>query len=352
MENEQVDSTPKAESAEEQKQSIKELLAKEFEGTDVEEATEEPEPLEENPQTEQAEGEESDARKDEEEITNEEQEEKVLEPIDAPQHWSKEFKEKFEKLPPEGQHIFMDRYKELESDYTKKTQNLAQFRKRNEAFDELFRPFRDDFQRAGMDDIAATRQLLSAHKYLRQNPKEAINWLAGQYGVNLSEVTANDTAEDDYASDPQIKEMRQQIAQLQNTLKTNAQVQQQNEVATTQSLIDDFANAKDPDGNLKHPHFEAVRETMGRFVKSGEAKSLDDAYDKAIYAIPEIRQKMLDNYAQKKVTTEVKTDAVKKAKKAQRSTVRGSGSPSKQQIPSNLSVRETLNLTLKQLGER
>ena len=143
--------------------------------------------------------------------------------------------------------------------------------------------------------------LENATRHLRQNPKEAINWLAGQYGVNLSEVTANDTAEDDYASDPQIKEMRQQIAQLQNTLKTNAQVQQQNEVATTQSLIDDFANAKDPDGNLKHPHFEA---------------------------------------------------AVKKAKKAQRSTVRGSGSPSKQQIPSNLSVRETLNLTLKQLGER
>ena len=177
MDQEQIDSTPnKGESAEEHKQSLRDSLTAALSGEELPEEVE----VKEEVVAETAEPTEEETAVEEEvaeeEVAAEEpvEEEKPLEALEAPKHWAKEFKERFEKLDPNGQHLFMSRYKDLEADYTKKTQNLAQYRKRNEALDEIYGPYKDDFQRAGMDEVAATRQLLAAHKYLKEDPKQAL----------------------------------------------------------------------------------------------------------------------------------------------------------------------------------
>ena len=201
-----------------------------------------------------------------------------------------------------------------------------------------------------MDDVAATRQLLAAHKYLREDPKQALKWLAQSYGVDLTAVNDDTATEDEYA-DPQIKSLQQQVAQLSGFIQ-NQQTQQQNmQQQSTQSLIDQFAAEKDESGNVKYPHFEAVRNRMGALINTNDAQDLATAYDMAVYADPKLRQEMLDNYATKKTQQTVKTDAVKKAKKAQRSTVRGSATPAVEAVSSGMSVRETIDLTLKQLAK-
>ena len=343
----QIDSTQDdSESAEEQKQSLRDQISNALIGDDnteekVEETKEEEQPAEES--EEQAE--DSD---EQEEVQQEEA--KELEALKAPQHWPKDFSEQFDSWQPEVQHLFKERYDAMESDYTKKTQGLAKYKKRNEALDEIYGPFRDDFQRAGMDDVAATRQLLAAHKYLREDPQQAIKWLAKSYGVDLTAVNDDTATEDEYA-DPQIKSLQQQVAQLSGFIQ-NQQTQQQNmQQQSTQSLIDQFAAEKDESGNIKYPHFEAVRNRMGALINSNDAKDLPTAYDMAVYADPKLRQEMLDNYATKKTQQTVKTDAVKKAKKAQRSTVRGSATPAVEAVSSGMSVRETIDLTLKQLAK-
>ena len=130
------------------------------------------------------------------------------------------------------------------------------------------------------------------------------------------------------------------------------QTQQQNQqVASTQSMIDQFAQAKDEQGNLKHPHFASVRDTMGVLINSGKAQGLDQAYEMAIYSDPKLRAEMIQEQVkaeQKKVVT---TDAVKTAKKVQRSQVKGRATPETQGVTRNLSVRETIDLTLKQLAK-
>ena len=348
----QIDSTQdKPESAEEQKQSLRDQISNALIGEDVkEEKTEEDVPEEEQPSEEPEESDVQEEDSEEQEEVQQEEEVKELEALNAPQHWPKDFKKKFDSWQPEVQHQFMERYDAMESDYTKKTQGLAKYKKRNEALDEIYGPFRDDFQRAGMDDVAATRQLLAAHKYLREDPKQAIKWLAKSYGVDLGEVTGDITPDDEYA-DPQMKALQQQVAQLSGFIQ-NQQTQQQNmQQQSTQSLIDQFAAEKDESGNAKYPHFEAVRNRMGALINNNDAKDLATAYDMAVYADPKLRQEMLDNYATKITQQTVKTDAVKKAKKAQRSTVRGSATPSVEAVPSNLSVRETIDLTLKQLAK-
>jgi len=278
----------------------------------------------------------------------EEQQAPELEAISAPKHWPKEEQEIFNAWDANVQHQVMDRYKAMEGDYTKKTQALAKYKKRNESLDEIYGPFRDDFQRAGMDEVAATRQLLAAHKYLREDPQQALKWLAQSYGVDLKAVNDDTAIEDEYA-DPQMKAMQQQIAQLQGTI-TNQQQQAQNmQKQEVQAMIDNFQTAKDADGNLKHPHFDVVQNQMSGLISSGVAKDIASAYEMAVYANPETRAKVLDEKVKKETKQEVKAEAVQKAKKQQRVNVKGSGTPSNSAVPSGMTLNETIKFSMKQL---
>jgi len=290
------------------------------------------------------------AEETEEAVQEEQVEEQApaLEAISAPKHWPKEEQEIFNTWDANVQHQVMDRYKAMEGDYTKKTQALAKYKKRNESLDEIYGPFRDDFQRAGMDEVAATRQLLAAHKYLREDPQQALKWLAKSYGVDLTAVNDDTAIEDEYA-DPQMKAMQQQIAQLQGTI-TNQQQQAQNmQKQEVQAMIDNFQTAKDADGNLKHPHFDVVQNQMSGLISSGVAKDIASAYEMAVYANPETRAKVLDEKVKKETKQEVKAEAVQKAKKQQRVNVKGSGTPSNSAIPSGMTLNETIKFSMKQL---
>jgi hypothetical protein len=357
----QLDSTPEVEAttpaAEPARpETVAETLAKtlqSFEGeADEAQPAEEADTLPEAPETDEQTDEqpdEPDAEVDEaDEAEAEEDEPAELEALAAPNHWPKDFAGRFEALEPAAQHMFMERYKDLEGDYTKKTQAVAQYRKRQEAFDEIMQPHKADFERAGMDEVAAVRQLLAAHDYLRKDPQNAIAWLANQYGVDVGAVGNDPALEDEYA-DPQVKQLQQQVAQLTGFIQ-NQQTQQQSQVqASTQSLIDQFAAETDANGNPKHPHFERVRGVMGTLISSENAKDLNTAYEMAVYADPELRQEQVKAMAAAQSQDSVKTEAVKKAKKAARSKVRGSATPAAPALPANASIRDTIQASIRQL---
>jgi len=330
-------------------ETVRETLNRVLAGQEISE-TEETDTLPEPPEPEQQE-EVTDESDETEEVAAKDDEEKAddepLEAIAPPQHWPNDFKEQFEKMDATGQHLFMKRYKDLEGDYTKKTQSLAKYRKRQEAFDEIMKPHMDDFSRAGMDEVGAVRQLLAAHDYLRKDPRQAIQWLAKNYGVDMSEV-GMDSTEEDYA-DPEVKALKQQVAQLQGFLQNQQQTQMQSVQQNTQSMIDQFATEKTADGSPKHPHFDSVRDRMGVLIQGNQAPDLATAYDMAVYADPKLRQSLMDNYAANKTQKKVKTEAVAKAKKAQRSTVRGNAAPAEKALPGNMSVRDTIMRSIQQL---
>ena len=353
----QLDSTPEVEAttpaAEPARpETVAETLAKTLESFDseadeVNEQTDEAEPLPEHIADGQDETDEPDeANEDEAEEAT--QDSADLEPLPAPNHWPKDFAAKFEALEAPAQHMFMERYKDLEGDYTKKTQAVAQFRRRQEAFDEIMQPHKSDFERAGMDEVGAVRQLLAAHDYLRKDPQNAISWLANQYGVDIGAI-GNDPAVEDEFADPQVKQLQQQVAQLTGFIQ-NQQTQQQSQVQqSTQSLIDQFAAETDANGNPKHPHFDRVRGVMGSLISSENAKDLSSAYEMAVYADPELRAEQVKAMAAAESQNNVKTEAVAKAKKAARSKVRGSATPAAPALPANASIRDTINASIRQL---
>ena len=334
--------TPAAEPA--RPETVAETLAKTLQSFEGEtEADTLPEPPEQQPEAD-----EPDEANDDDEAEDEPAEAAELEALPAPNHWPKDFAAKFEALEPPAQHLFMQRYKDLEGDYTKKTQAIAKYKKRQDAFDEIMQPFKGDFERAGMDDVGAVRQLLAAHDYLRKDPANAIAWLANQYGVDIGAI-GNDPALEDEFADPQVKQLQQQVAQLTGFIQNQQTQQQSYEQASTQSFIDQFAAETDASGNPAHPHFETVRSVMGSLISSGNATDLKSAYEAAVYANPELRQAELERVAARQSQAKVKTEAVQKAKKAQRSKVRGSATPAAQALPANASIRDTINATIRQL---
>ena len=134
----QIDSTQDdSESAEEQKQSLRDQISNALIGDDnTEEKVEETKEVEQPAEESEEQAEDSD---EQEEVQQEEA--KELEALKAPQHWPKDFSEQFDSWQPEVQHLFKERYDAMESDYTKKTQGLAKYKKRNEALDEIYGPF-------------------------------------------------------------------------------------------------------------------------------------------------------------------------------------------------------------------
>ena len=356
----QLDSTPEVEAttpaAEPARpETVAETIAKtlqSFEG-EADEPAEAEETLPEPPEADDQADDEPDEPDEADEVNEDEAEQETaeaqeLEPMAAPNHWPKDFAAKFEALEAPAQHMFMERYKDLEGDYTRKTQEIAKYKKRNEAFDEIMEPFKGDFERAGMDEVGAVRQLLAAHDYLRKDPQNAIAWLANQYGVDMAAIGNDPAAEDEFA-DPQVKQLQQQVAQLTGFIQ-NQQTQQQSQVQqSTQSLIDQFAAETDANGNPKHPHFDRVRGVMGSLISSENAKDLATAYEMAVYADPELRQEQVKAMAAAQSQDNVKTEAVKKAKKAARSKVRGSASPAAPALPANASIRDTIQASIRQL---
>lgn len=120
----------------------------------------------------------------------------------------------------------------------------------------------------------------------------------------------------------QIQTLQQQLQQTQEQLARMPEtIKQQQESAKLQAVIETFA--ADP----KNKHYARVKPAMAALLSGGVASDMQDAYDKACYADPELRSTLL---AEKHQAEEKKRVADLKAKTVQARnasvSVRGSSS--------------------------
>jgi hypothetical protein len=200
--------------------------------------------------------------------------------IAAPKNWTEDVKKVFETLPPESQEFMIKRDKEMTSDYTKKTQELAEQRKSIEALDAVIQPARQNISATGISEAEYISRLLNADHALRTDPKNALRQLAQGYGINLSSM--NEESESWNDPDPQYAQLMQQNQQIMAELNQFKQQNIQTTVAQTEQTVEQFSMKTSTDGKLMHPHFDKVRVKMGNLIDAGEAKGLDDAYSKAV----------------------------------------------------------------------
>ena len=137
----------------------------------------------------------------------------------------------------------------------------------------------------------AFRQMTQFARMSVDKPVELALHILQRRGIDPRTVFGGQPVQQN-GTQPQAPDIRSYVAQaVQQALQPiQAQVQQREEQQHI-STIDAFA--ADP----AHPYFNDVRVQMGALMKSGQAVTLQDAYDQATWANPSIRQALLAQQA-------------------------------------------------------
>ena len=187
----------------------------------------------------------------------------------------------------------------------------------------------------GIAPDAAVEALFNAQRMLETRPEEAIQVLARQYHVDLAKLVpqAQQTQPPPFqhqspqTNDPAVQAALDRLARLESQLTAQQQqaqqFQQQQEqavTAQTQRMIDEFA--ADP----KHAHFQTVEPLMAVLISSGQAKGLNEAYEMAVRAHPEVSKAIAQ--AEREAAEKAKlSERVKGAAQAKAKAVSVRGSP-------------------------
>lgn len=166
-------------------------------------------------------------------------------------------------------------------------------------------PFMQNIQSAGVSPDVAIKTLLNADSMLRRGSAEQkiqmFHQLARDYGIDLQQAAQAPQQ----TFDPMSFQLQQKLQELERWKEEQTLALQSHEQHTLNSEIARFAAQPDK------VFFEDVRNDMAGLLQAGMATDLNDAYEKAIYANPAIRAKVL---AQQKEQAELQRKAVAQQK--------------------------------------
>lgn len=142
--------------------------------------------------------------------------------------------------------------------------------------------------------------VLASERVLRrgdlQTKFQEIMRIADQYGVPLRDVI-NASVGQEILQRPQQQQQQQVPDAVARELQEARQWREQFENRTIQSELQMFSQGKE--------FFEDVRQQMAVLVESGQATSLQDAYDSACWANPNVRQVLLQRQGQEQQKTDL-----------------------------------------------
>src|SRR6185437_13925255 len=305
-----------------------------------------------------------------------------VETKEAPTHWSQADKDKFKTQPPEVQSFILDRFKAMEGDYTKKTQAIAELKKEYGPVDEMFAPHKEVLRQKGFTPKTLIEAWANVEQKLAGGPDSAVDVIRGLVsGYNIppekiaaalgiarqavqNNVQQQPTAVQNGQLVPLPPEVQKTIDDLRNKVGTFEQKfgtieQREAQAAAAAKLADEqraegivteFKEAKDAKGNRLHEHFEEVEGLMTELAQAKIASKqpvppLKDLYEMAVYAHPDVRQKVLTaqrHQEEKKRADEARAKAVA-AKKAGSSVT---GAPGTGQAPTGKDTGQSIRDSL------
>lgn len=234
-----------------------------------------------------------------------------------PSSWKPEAKPLFERIAgdPELQ-LIADEIERREADFHKGIESYKTKAQFADAMQQAVAPFEATIRAYGVSPDVAVQHLLAADHRLRYgapHEKAALfQQLAHNYGIDLGNL-------------PQPAQVDPQYAALQTELQQLKAMQHQwmlsQQQAQTQSIMSDierFAQGKS--------HFDAVYEDMAALLQAGRAESLDQAYEMAIWARPDIRSGLLEQQMKEQEEAKRK-EAAQRAAAAKAAAVQVHGAP-------------------------
>jgi hypothetical protein len=131
-----------------------------------------------------------------------------------------------------------------------------------------------------------------------------------------------------FALEQQLQQERAARAEYQQTVQTHQE-------SAVQSEIEKFAS--DP----KNEFFQAVKDDMAQLLQTGIVQNLHDAYEKAVWARPDIRKTLVDRQR-----TEAERQAAQKTRQKRAQTaasgVKGTAASQVSKLGKNASIEDTI----------
>lgn len=232
----------------------------------------------------------------------------------APKTWRKEAVEKWAALDPVAQAEILKR----EEDMFKGLEGYKGDAEYGRNFKTVMQPYDQILRQYNIDPVQQVNNLMQSHYTLAfgtpQQKVELVQQIIKDYGI---ELPGFEPGEKPY-EDPAVEALRREVQELQSHRQQSIRAQQQQARSRAESEIAAFS--ADP----KNVHFNDVSADMTRMLASGSAKTLQEAYDAAIWLNPIVRQKELDRQTAEKAAQKAKDDAehAAKAKAASAANVR------------------------------
>lgn len=256
----------------------------------------------------------------------------------APQSWDNAAKAKWASLDPELKSFIQKREADIHRGLTK-MDGERQFAKEMQ---QVTAPYEALIRSAGVSVPQAVQQVLNTAYILRtadpMTKAREIATVCQQYGVDLNLLAQPQGQQ----QSPEVQALQQRLAQMEQQFTQRQQAERQQLEQQVLNAVETFG--QDP----KHPHFKAVSAHMGALMQAGEAKDMEQAYEMAVWARPDLRSQLL---AEQNKTQQVREKTVKARAKA----VSVRGGPGGYTPPAqnaNMSVRESLEAAMAEVQGR
>ena len=241
-----------------------------------------------------------------------------VKPVSRPSTWKKEYvqiwdkMEKGEQISKEDFTKFAEYANQRESEYKKGVSTYKAEADRARGYEEAIAPFVSELQAQGITPAAWINNLGRAHMTLVKAPYEQkvemFQRLAADYGIQLN-------GEGQFAAPPQVDAYTQQLMNQLNMVNQEvSSIKGRFAQEENQRLMNEIEKVR---SNVeKFPHFDVVREEMAQLLELGKAQDLETAYKKAVRMnddVWELEQERLLSTAKQQAS---KAQQVAKAKAA------------------------------------
>lgn len=270
----------------------------------------------------------------------------------APSSWKGAAQAKWDALDPEVKAQAHQR----EEDFHK---GIAQYKQKSENFDALdaeIRPYEAMIRAAGTNPQTLIRDVFNTIYQMKTGSPEGKieTWLeiGKSYGIDMNLVAAvqEKIAAGQPVVSPEVVQLKQQLSTVQGTLENQrlaAEAEktriEQEEFAAIQAEAQAFG--ADP----KNTHFSnpVIKQTMAALISNGQAKDYSDAYNKAIWTVPEVRELLLAE--QRKAESAQAAEKAAAAKRASSTNVVARGTPPANATPVVGTMEDTIRATFRKL---
>lgn len=218
--------------------------------------------------------------------------------LSAPDKWSGFAKTKFARLPQDVQKEVLNCYKSYEEG--QKVYN---------SINQITEPYKDAISQTYGGVEGMLNHYITLDKAAASDPVGLIKWFMGQRGITPQQLFGQAAVREDMApNDPSLNKIAELEARLAHYEQRVEESRAQEVHALAASKIEEFVR------NPKYPFYQDLRQQMGELIGAGMAKTLEEAYDKALRLNDKISKELEESKKQERNREQL--EKARKAKQA------------------------------------